>query len=113
MRFMITTKSAGGDPAATATYASARAGVLLSSERVRPGADGVRVSGAKRGEPRVTRGARDAFDAFWLVHVASRQEAVEWAGQAPGGGDVVVYEIFATEDFPTDPAERPGGWRDR
>jgi len=44
--------------------------------------------------------------------VKSKEEAIEWAKRIPfEDGEVEIRQVFELEDFPTDPAEEPDGWR--
>jgi hypothetical protein len=103
----------------------ASAGVLLSGDGLKPSSKGARVrfSGAKR---TVTDGpfteAKELIAGFSIVQVNSKQEAIEWArrmlvihveGTQVGEGTVEVRQLFEIEDFPVDPAEKFGGWRDQ
>lgn len=58
--------------------------------------------------PRVTEGAYGAteslFNGFWILEVASREEAMEWAKKCPlgPGSKLEVRRIHGVEDFPQD-----------
>lgn len=59
-------------------------------------------------EPTATSGAygnlRELFNGFWIVDVASLDEAIEWAKKAPleAGSQIEVRRINGPEDFPED-----------
>ena len=87
--------------------AMAKAGVLLAGEGLHPSSKGVRVTytGRKRF---VTDGpfaeTKELLAGFWMIQVASRAEALEWASRIPfTDGEVVeVRQVFETSDFPAD-----------
>jgi len=89
------------------------AGALLAAERLHEG-EGATVSLARgSATPIVTRGV-SSLRAFWSVKVASKQAAISIARGIPGSaGELDLFEIYAPEDFPSDPAEVPGGWREQ
>jgi len=67
------------------------AGVLLAAEGLAPSADGFEVT--HDGEtPTVTDGpfaeAKELVAGFWMLEVASREEAVQWARRCPIGPGV-------------------------
>lgn len=81
-----------------------RAGVMQAGEGLHPTVRGARISFGG-GEPVATHGpfelTRDLIAGFWLIEVASREEAIGWMKRAPfpGGVDVEIRQIFAPEDF--------------
>ena len=87
--------------------AMAKAGVLLAGEGLHPSSKGVRVTytGRKR---LVTDGpfaeTKELLAGFWMIQVASRAEALEWASRIPfTDGEVVeVRQVFEASDFPAD-----------
>jgi hypothetical protein len=87
--------------------AMAKAGVLLAGEGLHPSSKGVRdtYTGRKR---LVTDGpfaeTKELLAGFWMIEVASRAEALEWASRIPfTNGEVVeVRQVFETSDFPAD-----------
>jgi hypothetical protein len=92
-----------------------KANVMLSGEGLHASSTGARVrfSGGKR---TVTDGpfteTKELIAGFWLIQVKSREEAIEWAKRIPfEDGEVEIRQVFELEDFPTDPAEEPDGWR--
>lgn len=94
-----------------------KAGVMLAAEGLQPSAKGMRVHYSK-GELRVVDGpfaeAKELFAGFWIIQASSKEEAIAWLKKAPfREGEVEVRPFFELEDFPIDPAEQPGGWRDK
>ena len=89
------------------TEAMANAGVLLAAEGLHASSKGARVTytGRKR---LVTDGpfaeTKELLAGFWMIQVASRAEALEWASRVPfTDGEVVeVRQVFETSDFPAD-----------
>ncbi len=63
-----------------------RAGVLLEEEGLHPSASGVRIRVSRRGRTVVAGpfpGAQDQIAGFYLIEVASREEAIAWAARCP------------------------------
>ncbi len=100
-------------------------GALVSGDGLKPSSNGAKIhfSGATR---RVVDGpfseAKELIAGVSLVRASSKQEAVEWArrmlvihceGVGVAKGQVEVRPVFETEDFPVDPSEKPGGWREQ
>ncbi len=87
-----------------------KAGVLLALDGLHPPSMGFRVTYAD-GKPRVTDGpfteAKEVVGGYWLIDVASPEEAVEWAKRAPMGDDEVieVRRVQEMSDFPDDVQE--------
>lgn len=85
-----------------------RAGVLLAGEGLHPSSRGARV--AYRGSERtVVDGpfaeSKELIAGFWMIEVASREEALEWARRVPfQEGEVELRQVHGAEDFaPADP----------
>ncbi len=81
-----------------------KAGVMQAGEGLHPTSKGARIkySGAV---PVVTDGpfpvTGDLVCGFWLIDVASRDEAIAWMKRAPfdGGAEIELRQIFSPEDF--------------
>ena len=104
--------------AEAATYLSEleSAGALVAADRLLPSSQGMRVH-YKAGQFTVTDGpfaeTKELVAGYCLIRAASLDEAVAWAKRMPfRSGDVDVRPLFELSDFPVDPAEQPGGWRD-
>ena len=84
-----------------------QAGVLLGLDGLHPPSMGARVS-FEGGRPTVTDGlfaeAREALGGYWMLDVASRDEAIEWARRCPAGPNEVIEVRHVQEmaDFPED-----------
>jgi hypothetical protein len=84
-----------------------KAGVLVSCEGLHPPSMGARVSFKGR-KPKIVDGpfaeAKEVLGGFWIIDVASRAEAIEWAARCPGGDNEVieVRQVQEVEDFPAD-----------
>lgn len=83
-----------------------RAGVLLSLDGLHPASKGARVS-FPGGKSVVTDGpfteAKEVIGGYWLIQVASKEEAVEWARRCPVGAEgpvIEVRQVFEVSDFP-------------
>ncbi len=81
-----------------------KAGVMLAGEGLHPSSKGARIKYS--GEERtVTSGpfsaTGDLVSGFWLIHVKSRDEAIEWMKRAPfdGGAEIEIRQVFEAEDF--------------
>lgn len=84
-----------------------KAGVLLALDGLHPPSMGFRVSFAD-GKPSVSDGpfaeAKEVVGGYWMIDVASREEAMEWAKKAPMGDNEIieVRRVQEMEDFPDD-----------
>ncbi|QNG20243.1 transcription initiation protein [Rhodococcus triatomae] len=84
-----------------------RAGVLLAAEGLDP-EPGVVVDYSSE-PPVVTDGpygeTKELFGGFWILDVASREEAVEWAKRAPmagPGSKAEIRRVTTIDEFPQD-----------
>jgi hypothetical protein len=84
------------------------AGVLSAGEGLSDASEGAVVDFSSE-TPVVTDGpygeTKELFNGFWIVDVASKDEAVEWARRAPLSGPgtkLEVRRINGPEDFPQD-----------
>jgi len=94
-----------------------KAGALLAAEGLHPSSNGTRIR-LSGGKYTVKDGpfaeAKELVAGFWLIQTKSKEEAIEWARRVPfEDGEVEVRPLFELEDFPVDPAEQPGGWREK
>lgn len=94
-----------------------KAGVVLAGEGFLPSSKGARVRLAG-GTFTLTKGPfpepNRLIAGFWTLKTPSKAEAVRWLERAPASaGEVELRPLYDTEDFPVDPAEQPGGWRDQ
>ena len=85
-----------------------RAGVLVAAEGLDDAAQGVVVDYSAEA-PVVTDGpygeTKELFGGFWILDVASKEEAVEWAKRAPMAGPGIKTEIrrvASIDEFPQD-----------
>jgi hypothetical protein len=95
----------------------AKAGALLAGEGLQASSKGVRVRYAN-GKFTVTDGpfaeTKELVAGFWLIQAKSKEEAIDWAKRVPfQEGEVEVRPLFELPDFPVDPSEKPGGWREK
>ncbi|MGI5176987.1 YciI family protein [Dactylosporangium sp. CA-152071] len=97
-----------------------RAGVLVAAEGLDDAGQGVVVE--FDGEtPVVTDGpygeTKELFGGFYILDVASKEEAVEWARRLPGGPGtkVEVRRVSDIDDFPQDNEwiAKERAWRER
>ncbi len=97
-----------------------RAGVLVAGEGLDDPSEGVVVDFS--GEtPVVTDGpygeTKELFGGFYIIDVASKEEAVEWARRVPavGGGKCEIRRVPSIDEFPQDNEWiiRMRAWRER
>lgn len=92
-----------------------KAGVLLALDGLHPPSMGFRVH-YSGGKPTVTDGpfaeVKEVVGGYWIIDVASREEAVEWARRAPMGDNEIieVRQVQEFEDFPDDVKESAAGF---
>ncbi|MDR5698321.1 YciI family protein [Agromyces aerolatus] len=95
-----------------------KAGVLLAGEGLSDASEGFVVDFDSE-TPLVTDGpygeTKELFNGFWILEVASKEEAAEWAKRAPlgPGAKLEVRRITGPEDFPQDNewVQKEEGWR--
>jgi hypothetical protein len=85
-----------------------RAGVLLAAEGLSDASEGVVVDFATE-PPVVTDGpygeTKELFNGFYIINVASREEAIEWAKRAPitgAGFKTEIRRVPTIDEFPQD-----------
>jgi len=130
MRFMMLMIPQGYESAAPGTMPEAdavaammkyneelqKAGVLITLDGLHPPSMGARVSFGE-GRPKVTDGpfaeAKEVLGGYWMIQVASREEAIEWAKRCPGSPNEVIEirQVMEFEDFPADVQQAAGGFR--
>jgi hypothetical protein len=97
-----------------------QAGVLVAAEGLDDAAKGVVVDYSAE-TPIVTDGpygeTKELFGGYWIVDVASQEEAVEWAKRAPLAGPGMKAEIrrvSSIDEFPQDNEwiQKERAWRE-
>ena len=97
------------------------AGVMKGGEGLRPSSKGARVR-IERGKTTIIDGpfaeSKELVAGYFMLETKSLAEAIDWAKRMPTVGIVdetflELRPIWETEDFPVDPNEREGGWRDQ
>ncbi|NEW87981.1 YciI family protein [Rhodopseudomonas sp. WA056] len=84
-----------------------QSGVLITCEGLHPPSMGARV-GFGTGKPVVTDGpfaeVKEVLGGYWLIEVASREEAIAWAMRCPAGPDEIIEirQVQETADFPAE-----------
>jgi len=86
-----------------------KAGILVASEGINPGGKGARV-GISGGKRVVLDGpyaeSKELIGGFYLIEVASREEAIEWALRCPAGLDsadiLTIHPMTEASDIPAD-----------
>lgn len=87
-----------------------KAGVLLALDGLHPPSMGARVS-FSGGKPTVVDGpfseAKEVLGGYWMINVASKEEAIEWAKRCPATDNEVieVRQVQEMSDFPDDVQE--------
>jgi hypothetical protein len=120
MRFIITARRDDANPQPDAPFDEKvfvaymkfneeihRAGVLVASEGLLPGTPGARI-GVVEGKRRVMDGpfteSKELVGGFYLIEVASLEEAKAWALRVPtglGSDDVLeIRQLTGSEDLP-------------
>src|SRR6478752_6603583 len=101
-----------------------KAGVLVGAEGLHPSMSGTRLklAGGKRNR---TDGpfaeAKEVIAGYWIIDVASKDEAIAWAKRVPFEADVEGYvsgaraeieirRLNELDDFPPDEHEDDSGW---
>jgi hypothetical protein len=83
------------------------AGVLITLDGLHPPSMGARVSFAG-GKPMVTDGpfteAKEVLGGYWMIDVASREEAIAWARRCPASDNEII-EIRQVQEMADFPAE--------
>lgn len=96
------------------------AGVLVAAEGLEDASESVVVDYSSQ-PPVVTDGpygeTKELFGGFWILDVASKQEAVEWAKRAPLAGPGMKSEIRrvpSIDEFPQDNVwiQKERAWRE-
>ncbi len=131
MRFMMLMIPKGYEQAAPGTMPDAKAvaammqfneslqkaGVLLALDGLHPPSMGARVlfSG---GKPTVTNGpfaeAKEVLGGYWMIEVASKEEAIEWASRCPASDNEIIEirQVQELADFPPDVREAAANFPD-
>jgi hypothetical protein len=129
MRFMMLMIPQGYETAAPGTMPPAEAvaammkynealkeaGVLVTLDGLHPPSMGVRVS-FPDGNPVVTDGpfaeAKEVLGGYWMIDVASKTEAIEWAKKCPASNNEIIEirQVQEMSDFPPDVQEAAAGF---
>jgi hypothetical protein len=97
-----------------------RAGVLVAAEGLDDAAEGVVVDHSSE-PPVVTDGpygeTKELFGGFYILNVASKEEAVEWAKRLPMAGPgfkTEIRRVTTIDEFPQDNEwiQRERAWRE-
>jgi hypothetical protein len=97
-----------------------QAGVLVAAEGLADAAEGVVVDFSSE-TPVVTDGpygeTKELFGGFWLLEVASKEEAVEWAKRAPmtgPGAKTEIRRVTSIDELPQDNEwiQKERAWRE-
>ncbi|MDX6740809.1 YciI family protein [Actinocorallia sp. A-T 12471] len=98
-----------------------RAGVLLAAEGLDDAAEGVVVDYSAE-PPIVTDGpygeTKELFGGFYILNVASKEEAVEWAKRSPMSGPgfkTEIRRVTGIDEFPQDNIwiQKERAWREQ
>lgn len=97
-----------------------RAGVLLAAEGLDDAKESVVVD-FTGDTPVVTDGpygeTKELFAGYYILDVASKQEAIEWAKRAPmtAGSKTEIRRVTSIDEFPQDNAwiQKERAWRER
>jgi hypothetical protein len=131
MRFMMLMIPGGYESAAPGTMPSTEAvaammkynealkdaGVLITLDGLHPPSMGARVSFAG-GKSVVTDGpfteSKEVLGGYWMIEVASREEAIAWAKRCPASGNEVIEirQVQEMADFPPDVQQAAAGFNE-
>jgi hypothetical protein len=129
MRFMMLMIPQGYEAAAPGTMPPAEAvaammkynealkdaGILVTLDGLHPPSMGARISFAG-GKPVVTDGpfieAKEVIGGYWMIEVASKQEAIEWASRCPASNNetIELRQVQEMADFTADIQEIAAGF---
>lgn len=129
MRFMMLMIPKGYEHAAAGAMPDARAveammkynkalqqaGVLLALDGLHPPAAGARVQ-FDNGKPEVMDapfpGVTEVLGGYWMIDVASRDEAIAWAARCPASPNEIieVRQVHEMSDFPPDVQKAAAGF---
>jgi hypothetical protein len=90
------------------------AGVLITLDGLHPPSTGARVSFAG-GKPVVTDGpfaeAKEVLGGYWMIEVASREEAIAWAKQCPASDNEIIEirQVQEMADFSAEVQQAAAG----
>lgn len=91
------------------------AGVLITLDGLHPLSTGARVAFAG-GKPVVTDGpfaeAKEVLGGYWMIEVASRDEAIAWATKCPASDDEIIEirQVQELTDFSEDVQKAAAGF---
>jgi hypothetical protein len=91
------------------------AGILITLDGLHPPSMGARVSFAT-GKPIVTDGpfaeSKEVLGGYWMIDVASRAEAIEWAKKCPASENEIIEirQVQEMADFPEDVQKAAAGF---
>jgi len=91
------------------------AGVLITLDGLHPPSMGARVS-FKDGKPVVTDGpfteSKEVIGGYWMIDVASREEAIDWATLCPASESEVIEirQVMEMADMPADLQDAASGF---
>ena len=89
--------------------------MLITLDGLHPPSTGARVSFAG-GKPLVTDGpfteAKDVLGGYWMIDVASRDEAIAWAKRCPASDNEIIEirQVQEMADFPEDVQQAAAGF---
>jgi hypothetical protein len=93
------------------------AGILIALDGLHPPSAGARVSFAT-GKPVVTDGpfteSKEVLGGYWMINVASRAEAIEWAKQCPASGNEIIEirQVQEMSDFSEEVQKAAAGFEE-
>ena len=91
------------------------AGILITLDGLHPPSMGARVSFAT-GKPVVTDGpfteSKEVLGGYWMIDVASREEAIAWAKKCPGSANEIIEirQVQEMADFSPEVREAASGF---
>lgn len=92
-----------------------KAGVLVALDGLHPPSMGARIS-FPGGKPLVTDGpfaeAKEVLGGYWMINVASREEAIAWASKCPASENEIIEirQVQEISDFPPEVQQAAEGF---
>lgn len=92
-----------------------QSGALITCDGLHPPSMGARVSFGT-GKPVVTDGpfaeVKEVLGGYWMIEVASREEAIAWATRCPAGPNEIIEirQVQEMADFPADVQAEAAGF---
>ena len=94
-----------------------KAGLMLGGDGLHASAKGARVK--VRGKKFSAfdgpfAEAKELVGGYWLLQANSKHDVVDWMKKVPfRDGEIEIRQLYEVDDFPKDPSEQAGNWREQ